>query len=148
MSDDFPVGQRQSFCGGLDERIDEEIAHCSSTLDDLSSTDQWVGRETEKDTRQHVKGVLLKIHDGLGQIPATGSRSIQQYAALNDGHHSFHDVDGQGEGNASNILLPRKRGEEDVASGICEGSDQKTTRAKRAMQEEHGASTNETTQEI
>ena len=30
MSNDFPVGQRQSFCGGLDKRTDEEIAHCSS----------------------------------------------------------------------------------------------------------------------
>ena len=51
---------------GLDKRIDEEIAHCSGSLDNLPSTDQRVGRETEQDTGQHVKGVLLKIHDGLG----------------------------------------------------------------------------------
>ena len=76
LSNDFPVGQRQGFCGGLDKRIDEEITHCSSTLDDLSSTDQWVGRKTEQDTGQHAQGVLLEIHDGLGQIPATGSRSL------------------------------------------------------------------------
>ena len=148
LSNDFPVGQRQSFRGGFDKRIDEEIAHCSSTLDDLSSTDQWVGRETEQDTGQHVKGVLLKIHDGLGQIPATGSRSLQQYTALNDGHQSFHDVDGQGESNASDILLPGMRREKDVASGIRDRSDQKTTGVERAMQEEHGASANEATQEI
>ena len=72
----FQSENGKAFVGGLDKRIDEEIAHCPSTLDDLSSTDQWVGRETEQDTGQHVKGVLLKIHDGLGQIPATGSRSL------------------------------------------------------------------------
>ena len=53
-----------------------------------------------------------------------------------------------GREGASNILLPGVRGEEDVASSIREGSDQKTTRAKRAMSEKHGASANEATQEI
>ena len=72
----------------------------------------------------------------------------KQYTALNDGHQSFHDVDGQGESNASDILLPGIRGEKDIASGIRERSDQKTTGAKRAMQEEHGGSANETTQKI
>ena len=40
-----------------------------------------------------------------------GRRDIQQYTALNYGHQSFHDVDGQGESNASDILLPGIRGE-------------------------------------
>ena len=104
--------------------------------------------KTKQDTGQHVKGVLLKIHDGLGQIPATGSRSLQQYTTLNDGHQSLHDVDGQGESNASDILLPGIRREKDVASDVRERSDQKTTAVKRAMQEEHGASANEATQKI
>ena len=56
----------EETCGGLDKRIDEEIAHCSSTLDNLPFTDQRIGRETEQDTGKHVMGVLLKIHDGLG----------------------------------------------------------------------------------
>ena len=81
-------------------------------------------------------------------LPQAGSRGLQQYTALNDGHQSLHDVDGQGESNASEILLPGIRGEKDVASGIRERSDQKTTGAKRAMQEEHGASANEATQKI
>ena len=72
----FQSDNGKAFVGGLDKRIDEEITHCSSALDDLSSTDQWVGRETEQDTGQHAQGVLLEIHDGLGQIPATGSRSL------------------------------------------------------------------------
>ena len=78
----------------------------------------------------------------------TGSRGLQKYTTLNDGHQSLHDVDGQGESNASDILLPGIRREKDVASGIRERSDQKTTGVERAMQEEHGASANEATQKI
>ena len=73
---------------------------------------------------------------------------LPQVVGAYNGHQSLHDVDGQGESNASDILLPGIRGEKDVASGICERSDQKTTGAKRAMQEEHGASANEATQKI
>ena len=46
------------------------------------------------------------------------------------------------------FFYPEYEGEEDVTSSIREGSDQKTTRAKRAMSEKHGASANEATQEI
>ena len=46
------------------------------------------------------------------------------------------------------FFLPGIRREKDVASGIRERSDQKTTGVKRAMQEEHGASANEATQKI
>ena len=156
LSDDKPVIQEKGQEGPeltilrrkeTANNTDSSKGSVTDSKDVVRSLVDKIPENILEDTGQHVKGVLLKIHDGLGQIPATGSRSLQQYTALNDGHQSFHDVDGQGEGNASNILLPGIRGEEDVASGICEGSDQKTTRAKRAMQEEHGASANETTQE-
>ena len=75
-------------------------------------------------------------------------RGLQQYATLNNGHQSFHDVDGQGESNAPDILLPGIRKEEDVASNLRERSDQETAGTKRTLQEEHCASTNETAQEI
>ena len=52
------------------------------------------------------------------------------------------------ESNASDIFLPGIRREKDVTSGVRERSDQKTTGVERAMQEEHGASANEATQEI
>ena len=50
--------------------------------------------------------------------------------------------------DAPNVLLPRIRREKDVASSLCEGSGQETTGTKRALQEEHGASTNEAAEEI
>ena len=49
---------------------------------------------------------------------------------------------------APNVLLPRIRREKDVASSLCEGSDQETTGTKRALQEEYGASANEAAEEI
>ena len=39
----------------------------------------------------------------------------------------LHDVNGQGESNAPNVLLPRIRRGKDVASSLCEGSGQETT---------------------
>ena len=57
-------------------------------------------------------------------------------------------INGQGESNAPNILLSRIRREKDVASGLCERSGQETTGTKPALQEEHGASTNETAEEV
>ena len=47
LSNDFSVRQRKSLCGGLDKRIDEEVTHCSSALDNLPSSDERAGRETE-----------------------------------------------------------------------------------------------------
>ena len=46
------------------------------------------------------------------------------------------------------VLLPRIRREKDVASSLCEGSGQETTGTTRALQEEHGASTNKAAEEI
>ena len=37
MSNDFSVRQRQGLCGGFNQRINEEVTHCSSTLNDLPS---------------------------------------------------------------------------------------------------------------
>ena len=54
----------------------------------------------------------------------------------------------QGKSDAPNILLPGVQREKDVASSLCERSDQETAGIKRALQEEYCASTNETTQEI
>ena len=47
LSHDISVGQRQSVRGGPDERIDKEVAHSSSTLNDLPFPDQRVGAEAE-----------------------------------------------------------------------------------------------------
>ena len=73
---------------------------------------------------------------------------LPQYATINNGHQSFHVVDGQGESNAPDILSPGIRREEDVASSLRERSNQETAGTARALQEEHGASTNETAQEM
>ena len=70
-------------------------------------------------------------------------RGVQQHATLDNRNQSPHDVNGQGESKAPNVLLPRIRREKDVASSFCEGGGQETTVTKRALQEEHGASTNE-----
>ena len=71
----------------------------------------------------------------------------QVVGAYNSTQHSttlisLFMINGQGESNAPNILLSRIRREKDVASGVCERSGQETTGTKRALQEEHGASTN------
>ena len=41
------------------------------------------------------------------------------------------------------FFYPEYQGEKDVSSSLCEGSGQETTGAKRALQKEYGASTNE-----
>ena len=46
------------------------------------------------------------------------------------------------------IILPRIRVEKDVASSLCKRSGQETTGTKRALQEKHGASTNEAAEKI
>ena len=66
LSDDISVGQRKSLRGGPDERVDEEVTHCSSALNDLPSPDQRVSGETKWNVGEHAKGILLKIHDRLG----------------------------------------------------------------------------------
>ena len=110
MSNVFSVRQRQSLCGRLDQKIDEEFTHCSSTLNDLPSSDQRVGRETESNVGEHAEGTLLKIHDRLVQIPASSRRGVQQYATLNNGYQSFHDVNRQGKSNAPDIFYPEYEG--------------------------------------
>ena len=76
--------------------------------------------------RSHIaQAHSTTYHPQTNGLVERQNRGLQQYTALNDGHQSLHDVDGQGESNASDILLPGIRGEKDVASGIRERSDQK-----------------------
>ena len=91
---------------------------------------------------------MLEIHDRLGQVSTASGGGVQQHATLDDRNQYLHDVNGQGKGNAPNVLLTRIRREKDVASSLCEGGGQETTGNERALQEEHGASGNEAAEEI
>ena len=77
----------------------------------------------------------------------------QVVGAYNSTQHSTtgispFNVNGQGESNALNVLLPRIRKEKNVASNLYKGGGQETTGTKRAMQEEEGTSANEAAEEI
>ena len=133
MSDDIPVGQWESLRGGPDKRTDEEIAYCPSTFNKLPSSNERISGEAEQSSGEHAQGILLEIHDRLGQISATSGRGVQQHAALNDRDQSFHDVDWQGESNAPDLLLSGIRREEDVAASVREGSGHETTRIEQAL---------------
>ena len=133
MSGDIPVGQWESLLGGPDKRTDEEIAFCSSTFNKLPSSNERISVEAVQNSGEEAQGILLEIHDRLGQISAISGRGVQQHAALNDRDQSFHDVDLQGESNAPDFLLSGIRGEEDVVAGVREGSVQETTRIERAL---------------
>ena len=46
------------------------------------------------------------------------------------------------------FFYPEYEREKDVTLGLCENSGQETTGAKRALQDDHGASTNEAAEEV
>ena len=95
MSDDIPVGQLESLRGRPGSKTDEEIAYCPSTFNNLPSSNERINGEAEQNSGEHAQGILLEIHERLGQISATNGRDVQQHAALNDRDQSFHDVDWQ-----------------------------------------------------
>ena len=63
MSDDIPIGQWESLCGGPDKRTDDEIPHCSSAFNNLPSSKEQISGEAEQNTGEHAQGMLLEIHD-------------------------------------------------------------------------------------
>ena len=84
-----------------------------------------------------------------GQIPATGSRRpIIVLMHSTTGISPFMMLTGRERAMPITFFYPEYEGKRTSPSSIREGSDQKTTRAKRAMSEKHGASANEATQEI
>ena len=74
----------------------------------------------------------------------------QVVGAYNSTQHSttgispFMMLTGKEKSDAPNILLPGVRREKDVASSLCERSDQETAGIKRALQKEYCANTNQT----
>ena len=58
---------------GPDKRTDEEIPYCSRAFNRLPSSYSRISGEAEQNSGEHDKGILLEIHDRLGQIsPKTG----------------------------------------------------------------------------
>ena len=68
MSGDIPVGQWESLRGGPDKRTDEEIAFCSSTFNNLPSSNERISVEAVQNSGEEAQGILLEIHDRLGQV--------------------------------------------------------------------------------
>ena len=54
------------LCRGSSQRIDKMILYRSSTFDDLSSADEWIGRKTEQDTALGTGRIVT----GLPQVMA------------------------------------------------------------------------------
>ena len=79
LSDDIPVRQWEGLRGGPEKGTDEEIAYCSSALDDLPSSNERISRKAEQNSGEQAQGILLEIDDRLGQISATKGR----HTALN-----------------------------------------------------------------
>ena len=116
-------------------------------FENLPSTVEWTTGEAKQNISKHAQSILLEVYDGLGQVVAAGGGSIQQHTALNNGDQSFHDANGQGKSNASNVLLPRIRRAEVIASSIRDRGDQEATRNERIVQKKVSPSSDETKEE-
>ena len=42
---------------------DEEVAHCSISIDDPLAANECIGRKAEPDTCKHAEIILFKTHD-------------------------------------------------------------------------------------
>ena len=117
----------KAFVGDLTKELmrRSHIAQAYST--NLPSSKKRISGEAEQNFGENAQGILLEIHDRLGQTSATID------AALNNRDQSFHDVDWQGESNAPDLLLSGIFREEDVAAGVREASGQETTKIERAL---------------
>ena len=76
LSDDIPVGQWETLCGGPDKRTHEEIPYCSSAVNNLPSSNKRISGKAQQNSGEHAQSKLLEIHDRLGQISATSGRSV------------------------------------------------------------------------
>ena len=61
---------------GTDERTHEKISHCTGTFDDLLSTNEWTSGKAEQNASEYAQGIVLEIHNRLGQISATSSKGV------------------------------------------------------------------------
>ena len=52
------------------------LTGCSSSLHDIPSPDEWLGRKAESNVSVDAEGILFKVHDRLGQITSTGNGSL------------------------------------------------------------------------
>ena len=68
------------------------------------------------------------VHGGLGQVLSASSGRIQQHATLDNRNQSLHDVQGQTEDCAVDILLSRIRRTKNFTLGLRERGNQETTR--------------------
>ena len=144
---DIPSGHRESLRSEPNKRVDEEIAHFSSTLKSyLPQTNGLV----ERQNRTLVN--MLRVY--CSRYMTDWDKYLPQVVgAYNSTQHSTTGISPfmilrQGESDAPNILSSRIRMEKDVALGLCERSGQETTGTKRALQEEHSASTNDAAEEV
>ena len=76
MSDDIPIGQWECLRGGPDKRTDEDIPHCSSAFNNLPSSNERNNGEAKENSGEHAHGIMLGIHDRLGQISAASGRGV------------------------------------------------------------------------
>ena len=101
----FQSDNGKAFFWGPDKRSHEEIPHCTGTLDDIPSTNEWTRGEAEQNASEYAQGILLEVHDRLGQISAASGRGVQKHAAFNNGDRSLHGVDRQRQSDALDFLL-------------------------------------------
>ena len=116
----FQSDNGKAFFWGPDKRSHEEIPHCTSTLDDIPSTNEWTRGEAEQNASEYAQGILLEVHDRLGQIPAASGRGIQKHAAFNNRDQSLRGVDRQRQSDALDFLLSGIWRTEDIVSRYVE----------------------------
>ena len=76
----FQSDYRTAFVGELTE----ELMRRSSSLNDISSPDKWLGGKAESNISIDAEGILFQVHDRLGKISFTGDGSLQKHTTL---HH-------------------------------------------------------------
>ena len=110
LSDGIPVEQWDSLRGGPYKGTDEEIAYCSSAFDNLPSSNERIKGEKEQNSGQHAQGILLEIHDRLGQISATSGRKYNSTQHSTTGISSFMMLTGRERAMPLTFFYPEYEG--------------------------------------